>query len=138
MRPPKNHHFPNPLAEPSGSDYYTSAVHNDTYSSISPLATNLIGKSIFISGASKGIGKAIALSYARAGASQIAIGARSNITSVAAEVEAAAKDAQRPSPKILPISLDITNQTSFEAAAKEVRSEFGKLDILVNNAGSLG
>ena len=138
MPPPKDHSIPNPLSEPSGSDYYTSTVHNDTYSAISPLSANLAGKSVYISGASKGIGKAIAISYARAGASQIAIGARSNVASVAAEVEAAAKDAKRPGPKVLPLTVDITNQSSVETAASEVKSAFGKLDILINNAGSLG
>ena len=138
MPPSKDDPRPNRLREPSGSDDYTETVHNDTYPAISPLAANLKGKSVFISGASKGIGKAIALSYARAGVSHIAIGARSNVASVAAEAEAAAIAAKRPAPKILTISLDVTKQESVEAAAKEVKVQFGRLDILINNAGIIG
>ena len=138
MPPSKDDPRPNPLAEPSGSDYYTHTVHNDTYPAISPLSINLSGKSVFICGASRGIGKIIALSYARAGATQIAIGARSNLSDVGREVEAAAKEAKRASPKVLPLSLDVTSKESVAKAAEEVKKEFGKLDILINNAGILG
>ena len=138
MPPSKDDPRPNRLREPSGSDDYTETVHNDTYPAISPLAANLKGKSVFVSGASKGIGKAIALSYARAGASHIAIGARSNISSVAAEVEAAAKEAKRSIPTILTINLDVTKQESVQLAAEKVKAKFGKIDILINNAGILG
>ena len=138
MPPSKDDPRPNPLAEPSGSDYYTRTVHNDTYPAISPLSTNLSGHSIFICGASRGIGKAIALSYARAGASQIAIGARSSLSAVTKEVEAAARESKRASPKVLPLSLDVTSKESVGTAAEEIKKEFGKLDILINNAGILG
>ena len=138
MPPSKDDPRPNPLREPSGSDYYTDTIHNDTYPAILPLSANLEGKSVFISGASKGIGKAMALSYARAGASQIAIGARSSLNSVASEAEAAAKDTKRALPKILTINLDVTKEESVAEAAKKVTVKFGKIDILINNAGILG
>ena len=67
----------NPLEGPG--DYTTTKqVHSDTYPAIDPTKANLGGKAVFISGASKGFGKAIALSLAKAGASYIAIGARSS------------------------------------------------------------
>lgn len=139
MPPAKDDPRVNPLAEPSGSDYYTHTVHNDTYPAISPLSADLSGQSVFIAGASRGIGKAIALSYARAGASQIAIGARSDLSAVVKEVEAAAVEAKRASsPKVLPLSLDVTSKESVGKAAEEVKGAFGKLDILINNAGILG
>lgn len=138
MPPSKDDPRPNPLAEPSGSDYYTHTVHNDTYPAISPLSANLSGKSVIVCGASRGIGKAIALSYARAGANQIAIGARSDLTAVGKEIEAAAKEAKRTIPKVLPLGLDVTSKESVAKAAEEVKKVFGKVDILINNAGILG
>lgn len=80
----------------------------------------------------------MALSFAKAGASYIAVGARSNMSQLAKDVEAAAVSANRNAPKFLPIKLDVTNEQSVKEAAAEVEEEFGKLDILVNNAGILG
>jgi NAD(P)-dependent dehydrogenase (short-subunit alcohol dehydrogenase family) len=83
------------------------------------------------------VGKYTALSYAKAGASGIAIGARSSLYSLEKEIKAAAKSANRAEPKILSLDLDVTDRTSVEAAAKAIEKEFGKLDILINNAGYL-
>lgn len=48
----------------------------------------------------------------------------------------AAKEAGRPLPKIITVTLDVSDRASVEAAAKEVERDFdGRLDILVNNAG---
>lgn len=80
----------------------------------------------------------MALSFAKAGASYIAVGARSDMSQLAKDIEAAAVSANRRNPKFLPIKLDVTDELSIEKAAAEVDKEFGKLDILVNNAGILG
>ena len=80
----------------------------------------------------------MALSFAKAGASYIAVGARSDMSQLAKDVEAAAVSANRSAPKFLPIKLDVANEQSVEKAAAELEKEFGKLNILVNNAGILG
>ena len=90
-----------------------------------------------MTGASKGIGRETALSFARAGASSIALGARSSLSNLASEVAAAAKEAGHPAPKVVSIELDVTDASSTEAAAKKVKEEFGGLDVLFNNAGYL-
>lgn len=128
---------PNPLGGPG--DYTTTkVVHSDTYAAISPLSANLSGKSIFIVGASKGIGKAIALSYARAGASRIAIAARSDLSNLISELRTAASEAKRPDPEIVAVKVDITERVSVEAGAKEVADKFGgKLDFVIHNSGIL-
>lgn len=59
-------------------DYYTKTLHSDTYEAINSSNANFHGKNVFICGASKGIGRSISLSFAKAGASCIAIGARSD------------------------------------------------------------
>lgn len=90
---------------------------------------------MFITGASKGIGKAVTLSFAKAGASFIAIGARSDLQSLEQAIQEAAASADRKPPHVLLINLDVTSQKSVDDAAAKVEKAFGKLDILINNAG---
>jgi len=99
---------------------------------------SLKGKTLFISGASRGIGLAIALRAARDGAN-IAIAAKSDkpnpklpgtIHSAAAEVEAAGG-------KALPMQVDIRDEDAVAAAAKQCAEHFGGIDILVNNASAI-
>ncbi len=80
----------------------------------------------------------MAISFARAGASKIAVAARSDLTSVKSEVLAAASKANRTEPQILCVHLDIKSQKSVDDAAKIVEKEFGGLDILIINAGIFG
>jgi len=117
----------------------TTHVHSDTYPAISSLSDpSPLNKSVFVVGASRGLGLAMATSFAQAGASHIAIGARSSLESLKDALLVAAAKAKRPQPKILCVKLDITSQESTEEAAKLVETEFGKLDILINNAGFIG
>ncbi|WP_147653200.1 SDR family oxidoreductase [Vulcaniibacterium gelatinicum] len=100
--------------------------------------TTLEGKTLFITGASRGIGRAIALRAARDGAN-VAIVAKSGVPNpklpgtihtVAAEVEAAGGRA-------LPIQCDIREETQVEAAVAATVERFGGIDILVNNASAI-
>ena len=113
-------------------------MHNDTYQAIDSSKANLRGKNVFICGASKGIGRAITLSFAKAGASCIAIGARSDQITLAKDIEDAAVAAKKLAPRILQIKLDVTDEKSVERAAADIEKEFGRLDILIHNAGVLG
>ncbi|KAI0967406.1 NAD(P)-binding protein [Xylaria arbuscula] len=109
-------------------------VHKDTYPYISPEKADLSGKSVFIAGASKGIGKETALSYAKAGCTKIAIGARSDLTSLAEEI----KTVSNGTPHVVSLKLDVVSEESVEAAANIISKEFGgALDILICNAGYL-
>ncbi|RDL36477.1 putative short-chain type dehydrogenase [Venustampulla echinocandica] len=136
MPPPRG--TPNPLEGPGDYDM-TPHVHNDTYPAISPLSTSIpLNKAIFIAGASRGLGLAMAISFARAGASHIAIGARSSLSAVKESLLLEASSASRPTPNILCLKLDITSQSSVSEAAAAVEREFGKLDIVIVNAGILG
>ncbi|KAL8721501.1 MAG: hypothetical protein Q9225_001846 [Loekoesia sp. 1 TL-2023] len=124
------------LTKPPG-DYLTDPVHNDSYPAIDPLKADLSSKSVFISGASRGLGRAMALSFARAGASYIAIGARGDMTALVEEIKDKATAAKRKLPEVLPIKFDVTSQESIDNAAAVVSRGLKKLDILVNNAGVL-
>src|SRR5271170_339400 len=125
-----------PLPDTSVGMTFIEPVRHDTYAAIDPATkSNLKGKSIFISGASKGVGRATALSYAKAGASQIAIAARSPLSSLESEIASAAQAAGKPAPKVLSIKLDVQDLESVKSAAQETEKAFGRLDILINNAG---
>jgi NAD(P)-dependent dehydrogenase (short-subunit alcohol dehydrogenase family) len=82
-----------------------------------------------VTGAGRGLGRAIALALANAGA-DVALGLR-DVTSggdVAGEVEALGGTAQ-------PLQMDVTNLEQIRRAVDETVQRFGRLDILVNNAG---
>ena len=75
------------------------------------------------------------LSFARAGASYIAIGARSDLSTLVQDIKTAAREAKRKEPHVLAIPLDVADQKSVESCAKSIGKEFPKLDIIINNAG---
>ncbi|CAK7228645.1 hypothetical protein SCUCBS95973_006948 [Sporothrix curviconia] len=124
-------------ATPHSGVLVTEHSHHDTYDAISPKHVNLAGKAVLITGASRSIGRSIAIAYAQAGASQIAIAARSSLDETKAAVLAAAKEAGRPAPAVLALTLDTSDAAAVDAAAAVLTSQFGRLDILVNNAAVL-
>jgi NAD(P)-dependent dehydrogenase (short-subunit alcohol dehydrogenase family) len=82
-----------------------------------------------VTGGSRGIGKGIALTLARAGA-DIAIADLLDANDAVKEVEALGR-------KAISVKTDVSNKKSVESMVKEVVSNFGKIDIMVNNAGIL-
>jgi citronellol/citronellal dehydrogenase len=99
---------------------------------------SLSGKTLFITGASRGIGLAIALRAARDGAN-IAIAAKTEtphprlpgtIHTAAAEIEAAGGRA-------LPLAVDIREEAQVAAAIARTAETFGGIDIVVNNASAI-
>lgn len=87
----------------------------------------LQGKVALITGARRGIGRAIAVKYAECGADCVLV-ARTAPEEVAAEVGALGRRA-------LALAVDVSDAEAVEAAAKQALQEFGHIDILVNNAG---
>jgi len=111
-------------------------MHNDTYPEIHPSLSPHANHSVLITGSNRGVGRAMILSYARAGASRLALCSRQpSCPAVAAEIRAAAAEAGHPEPAVLELQLDVTSQADVDAAAKAVEEAWGGLDILINNAG---
>jgi len=92
--------------------------------------TSLKGKTAIITGASRGIGKAIASTVAGLGVN-VAIAARQ----VEPLIEAANEFKKKYKVKVLPVSCDVTSLADLENLVKKTKEEFGKIDILINNAG---
>lgn len=110
-------------------------VHSDTYPAIQNMKNTHVGKAVFITGASKGLGQEMAMSFAKSGASKIAIGARSCLDTTVNRIRDAAISSNGQSLKILALQLDVSDVQSVTSAASRVAEEFGRLDILINNAG---
>jgi len=99
----------------------------------------LLDRVVFITGASRGIGRAVALACAREGA-HVVVAAKTDtpenpklpgtIHTVAEEVRALGREA-------LPIKLDVRDADACGAAIQQAIAKFGRVDALVNNAGAL-
>ena len=115
---------------------YVSDRH-DTYPFIDPTKADMRGKSVFITGASRGCGKAAAIAFAQAGCTRIAVAARSDLDDVVAAVKAAARD-DSVEMQVVAVKVDVTSTESMAAAAAEVGAAFGgALDAVIANAGYL-
>ncbi len=91
----------------------------------------LQGKVALITGARRGIGKAVALRLARSGANVLV----NDIAAGEQEAEATAQELRALGVKACVISADVCNSAEVNAMLDKALAEFGRLDILVNNAG---
>ena len=90
---------------------------------------NVEGKISVVTGASRGLGKAMAIGLAKAGANVIVTDVLDTTKTVNA--------IKKLSRESLGLKVDVTHKSDVEAMVKEVQEKFGKIDILVNNAGIL-
>jgi citronellol/citronellal dehydrogenase len=99
---------------------------------------SLQNKTVLITGASRGIGKAIAIRLAREGAN-IAIAAKTTAQHPKLEgtIYTAADEIEKLGVKALPLQCDIRYEDQIEAAVNKTVETFGGIDILVNNASAI-
>jgi len=98
----------------------------------------LAGKTLFVTGASRGIGKAIALKAARDGAN-IVIAAKTAEPhpKLPGTIYTAAEEIEKAGGKCLPCVVDIRSEEEVQDAVKSAVDKFGGIDILVNNASAI-
>jgi citronellol/citronellal dehydrogenase len=99
---------------------------------------SLKGKTLFITGASRGIGFAIALKAARDGAN-IAIAAKTVDPHPKLEgtIHTAASEIEKAGGKALPLAVDVRDEAAVKSALDRTAAHFGGLDIVVNNASAI-
>jgi short-subunit dehydrogenase len=94
-----------------------------------PRLVDYNGLTALVTGASSGIGKLLALRFAREGANVVLVARR------AKELEAVAEEVERMGRKSLVLPCDVAQRDRVFAAAEEALARFGSVDVLVNNAG---
>lgn len=92
---------------------------------------DLQGKVALVTGAGRGLGRAISLALAQAGA-HVALGLRDAKTKTHGDLAAEIGELGR---KALPLQMDMTRMDEIKEAVAETVEEFGRIDVLVNNAG---
>jgi citronellol/citronellal dehydrogenase len=99
---------------------------------------SLHGKTLFITGASRGIGLAIALAAAREGAN-VAVAAKTEAPhpKLPGTIHTAAADIEKAGGRALPLVVDVREEASVAAAIERTVAAFGGLDIVVNNASAI-
>jgi NAD(P)-dependent dehydrogenase (short-subunit alcohol dehydrogenase family) len=93
---------------------------------------SLTGKSVMVTGASRGLGKALALAAAREGAS-LALCARGGEA-----LEAVAEECRNLGATVIAVIADVSDQSDVERFAATSLERFGGIDVLINNAAELG
>jgi citronellol/citronellal dehydrogenase len=110
------------------------AASSDIHAGMSSLA----GKTLFITGASRGIGLAIALRAAKDGA-KVAIAAKTTEPhpNLPGTIYTAAKEIEEAGGQALPLHVDIRDEQQIAAAVAKTVETFGGIDILINNASAI-
>ena len=93
--------------------------------------TQLTGLVAIITGASRGLGREMALRFAREGA-RLAICSRAP-----EEVEVVAKDVRRLGGEVLALKADVSQERDVDRLVAMTQKTFGRIDVLINNAGTL-
>lgn len=89
------------------------------------------GKTAVITGASSGIGRAIALELARHGVSLCLLGRNRE------RLEAVAASARNVTPKVMPYPMELTSDKEIKNVSKTIIDEFGKIEVLILSAGCI-
>ncbi len=98
----------------------------------------LLGKTVFVSGGSRGIGKAIALKLAKDKANVIiAAKTAEKHPKLEGTIFTAAEEIEKAGGKCLPVQCDLRVEDSVKNAFEQAVKKFGGIDILINNASAI-
>lgn len=111
---------------------FTSKYYRDVYPALEAAQSTASGKFVLITGASQGIGRAMAHSWARAGAAGIAICSRKaeTLNPVAEELKSI-----NSSTNVVAVVCDTTKSSDVANLFTEIKTAFGKLDVVIANVG---
>jgi citronellol/citronellal dehydrogenase len=100
--------------------------------------SDLSGRVAIVTGASRGIGRAIALGLARTGVA-IVVAAKSTESTdkLPGSLFTVAEEIEKLGGKALPVQVDVRDEAQIDQMAAKTLEQFGRIDILVNNAGAL-
>ena len=104
---------------------------------------DLSGRTAFITGTTRGIGKALALALAEQGCNVVSTGKTSEADDygddkdLEGSIEQTARECEERGVEALPIRLDVRNEDEVEAAAEEAIDHFGEVGIVINNASAI-
>lgn len=104
-----------------------------------PSADEFRGRVVLVTGAGSGIGRAVSLALARAGAEVILLGRTvPKLEGVHAEIARIAQESGTPEASIVPLDLERALAADYEAVAAAIEQRYGRLDGLLHNAAILG
>ena len=97
----------------------------------------LEGKVAIVTGSSRGLGKAIAMGFAREGA-EVVVAARTEVENekLPGTIQKTVEEIQKLGRRAVSVKCDVTDEQSVNGMVQKALSEFGRVDILVNNAGT--
>lgn len=98
----------------------------------------LAGKTVFITGASRGIGKAIALKVAKDGAN-VVVAAKTAVPhpKLPGTIYSACEEIERAGGKAIPCVVDVRDENAVKKAVEDANTKFGSIDIVINNASAI-
>ena len=95
----------------------------------------LDGKVAIVTGSSRGIGKAVAIGFAREGARVVVCGRTTGADAPALSIEAAAREIEALGGEAMPVVCDVTDEAQVAGMVDRTVREWGRIDVLINNAG---
>ena len=90
-----------------------------------------------VTGASRGLGRAIAKEYAREGASVVICARSQSPTGLAGTLEETAADIRTAGGDVLAVDCDVTEESQVNEMVRRAMDRYGKIDVLFNNAGAM-
>ncbi|KZT53704.1 NAD(P)-binding protein [Calocera cornea HHB12733] len=120
---------------PAPNEFLPVKIHHEVYPGIEPskFVGTLKGKVVFITGASRGIGEATAIAFAKSGASLfLASRKQETLDQVKSDIISAVPDV-----KVGTLTTDVEQHESVKAAVEGCVKEFGKIDVVISNSGTM-